>query len=84
MKKRVSPGDRRAIILIQARSISRLETAFGRCDLVELANRTLCRGVGEPRGLCVGDRDLAVREFGPLLLRAINVRIIATFIGGSP
>ena len=32
MKKRVSPGARRAINLIQARSISRLETAFGRCD----------------------------------------------------
>ena len=27
MKKRISPGARRAIILIQARSISRLETA---------------------------------------------------------
>jgi len=38
MKKRVSPGARRAIILIHARSISRLETAFGRCDLVELCN----------------------------------------------
>ena len=38
MKKRVSPGARRAIILIQTRSISRLETAFGRCDLCRLAN----------------------------------------------
>ena len=37
MKKRVSPGARRAIILIHARSISRLETAFGRCDPVQLA-----------------------------------------------
>ncbi len=38
MKKRVSPGARRAIILIHARSISRLETAFGRCDLCRLAS----------------------------------------------
>ena len=38
MKKRVSPGAGRAIILIHAGSISRLETAFGRCDLCRLAN----------------------------------------------
>ena len=38
MKKRVSPGAGRAIILIHARSISRLETAFGRCDLCRLAS----------------------------------------------
>ena len=36
MKKRVSPGARRAIILIHARSIIRLETAFGRCDRKQL------------------------------------------------
>ena len=36
MRKRVSPGAGRAIILIHARSISRLETAFGRCDRTQL------------------------------------------------
>ena len=47
MKKRVSPGAGRAIILIHARSISRLETAFGRCDLVQLASSVRGRGGGD-------------------------------------
>ena len=57
MKKRVSPGARRAIILIHARSISRLETAFGRCDLVELCNLFFHSSAG----VTPGDR----RRFDP-------------------
>ena len=30
--------------------------APGRCDLVEIASRILCREVHAPRGFCVGDR----------------------------
>ena len=48
---------RRAIILIHARSISRLETAFGRCDLVELCNLFFHSSAG----VTPGDR----RRFDP-------------------
>ena len=48
MKKRVSPGARRAINLMHARSVSWLETAFGRGDLCKLASSVRALGRGTP------------------------------------
>ena len=62
MKKRVSPGARRAIILIHARSISRLETAFGRCDREQLRNLLVHYSGGRPPQVLTGLQGLPLES----------------------
>ena len=86
MKKRVSPGAGRAIILMHARSVSRLETAFGRCDRRRLANsvRDLGRGDREQlrnsRFRSLGGHAGCARAKMGTDLTSKNGRVAASFI----